>query len=65
MIFSAAAKAWISLLGAIVTALLGLSVIPVEGTWHTILTIISAVVTALITYAVPNRGTTVVDRVVR
>lgn len=61
---SATAKAWISLIGALVTALLGLSVIPVEGTWHTGLTIASAILTALVTYAVPNRGATVVDRVV-
>lgn len=62
--FGFAAKAWIALIGSVVTALLGLSVIPVVGTWHTVLTIISAVLTALTTYAVPNRGTTVVDRVV-
>ena len=62
--FSATAKAWIALLGSIITALLGLSVIPVVGVWHTVLTIAAAVITALTTYAVPNRGTTVVDRVV-
>ena len=61
---SAAAKAYVALLGAIVTALLGLSVIPVVGTWHTALTIVSAILTAIVTYAVPNRPTTVVDRVV-
>jgi len=61
---SATAKAWVALLGAIVTALLGLDVIPVIGIWHTILTIASAIITAVITYAVPNRATTVVDRVV-
>jgi len=59
-----ATKAWVSLFGAVVTALLGLQVIPVTGTWHTALTIIAAIVTAVSTYAAPNRGTTVVDRVV-
>lgn len=61
---SATAKAWIALLGGIVTALLGLDVIPVVGVWHTALTIASAVLTGVVTYSVPNRGTTVVDRVV-
>lgn len=61
---SATAKAWVSLVGAILTALLGLSVIPVVGTWHTALTIASAILTAVVTYAIPNRGSTVVDRVV-
>lgn len=52
-----ATKAWISLFGAILTALLGLSVIPVTGTWHTTLTILSAIVTAIATYAARNAGT--------
>jgi uncharacterized membrane protein len=51
---SYAAKAWIALIGSIVTALLGLEVIPTVGVWHTILTITSAVVTAVATYQVPN-----------
>lgn len=54
---SATAKAWVALIGAILTGLLGLDVIPVVGIWHTILTIASAIVTAIITYAVPNRPT--------
>ena len=53
-----AAKAWVSLLGAIITALLGLDVIPVVGTWHTVLTVAAAICTAVVTYAVPNRGAT-------
>lgn len=61
---SATAKAWVALVGAILTALLGLDVIPVVGAWHTALTIASAIVTAVVTYAVPNRGSTVVNRVV-
>jgi hypothetical protein len=49
-----AAKAVAALIGAIVTALLGLSIIPVVGVWHTALTIIAAICTALVTYAIPN-----------
>lgn len=56
---SATAKAWVALVGAIVTALLGLDVIPVVGTAHTVLTIASAILTAVVTYAVPNRPTVV------
>lgn len=56
------AKAIASFIGAIVTALLGLSVIPVEGPAHVWLTIIMALATAVITYAVPNR-TSVVQRI--
>lgn len=52
---SATAKAWIALIGAIITGLLGLDVIPVVGVWHTILTIGAAIVTAIVTYAVPNQ----------
>jgi len=50
-----AAKAWIALIGAIVTALLGLNVIPITGVWHSILTIASAIITGITTYTVPNR----------
>lgn len=59
-----ATKAWVSLFGAVVTALLGLQVIPVTGAWHVGLTIVSAILTAVSTYAARNAGTTVVDRVV-
>ena len=52
------AKAIAAFIGAIITALLGLSVIPVAGTAHTILTILSALATAVVTYTVPNSGTT-------
>ena len=45
-------KAWISLVGGILTALIGLGVIPTPYTnW---LTIASAVITAVLTYSVPN-----------
>lgn len=50
-----AAKAWAAFIGAIVTALLGLEVIPVTGTWNTTLTIVAAICTAIVTYMVPNR----------
>lgn len=59
-----ATKAWIALFGSVLTALLGLSVIPITGTWHVTLTILSAIVTAVSTYAARNTGTTVIDRVV-
>jgi hypothetical protein len=58
------AKAIASFIGALVTALLGLSVIPVDGPAHTWLTIIAALATAVFTYAVPNRGTTVAEHLV-
>lgn len=50
------AKAIAAFIGALVTALLGLDVIPVTGPIHTWLTIIMALATAVITYAVPNRN---------
>lgn len=56
---SATAKAWVALMGAIVTALLGLDVIDVNGGWHTGLTIAAAILTAILTYAIPNRPATV------
>lgn len=49
------AKAWAALIGTIITALFAAQVIPVVGTWHVILTIISVVATAVGTYAVPNK----------
>lgn len=58
----AATKAWISLFGAVVTALLGLDVIP-TGSWRVALTIVSAILTAVATYAARNTPT-VIDRVV-
>lgn len=46
-------KAWISLVGGILTAMIGLDIIPTPYTqWFTIA---SAIVTAVLTYAVPNR----------
>jgi hypothetical protein len=59
-VISNAAKAWISLLGSIITALLGLSVLPLSGGLHTGLTVASAVLTAVITYSVRNGETPVV-----
>jgi hypothetical protein len=52
-----ATKAWVSLIGSILTMLLGLSIIPVTGVWHTTLTVASAICTAIATYAVRNAGT--------
>lgn len=49
------AKAIAAFIMAMVTALLGLSVIPVVGPAHTWLTVIAALATAVVTYAVPNR----------
>lgn len=56
---NATAKAWVALLGAILTALLGLSIIPVTGGWHTGLTIAAAICTSVLTYAIPNRPASV------
>lgn len=50
-----AAKAWVALVGSIVTALLGLDVIPVVGPWHVALTVISATCTSILTWAIPNK----------
>jgi hypothetical protein len=55
-----AAKAWAALIGAFITGLLGLGVIPVVGIWHNIITIVAVICTAIVTYAVPNRPPTVV-----
>lgn len=46
-------KAWIALFGAILTAVLSSGII-VTGTWKTVLTIASVIVTAFLTYRVPN-----------
>lgn len=55
-----AAKAWVALIGSIITALLGLDVIPTVGPWHVILTIGAAICTAIMTFQVPNRPPAVV-----
>ena len=47
-------KAWIALVGAVIVALLGLEIIPTGG-WRNGLTIAAAVITAILTYQVPNR----------
>lgn len=54
------AKAIAAFVGTVVTALFAASIIPVTGTWHVAFTVISILVTAITTYAVPNRGTPVV-----
>ena len=59
------AKAIAAFVMLVVTALVAApGIVPVTGTFHMVLTIISIVVGAITTYAVPNRGTTV-TRVVR
>jgi len=52
-------KAWVALIGAMVTALLGLAIIP-TGSWRTGLTIAAALITAFLTYAAPNTPSGVV-----
>lgn len=49
------AKAWVSLLGAIVTALIASGLFPVSGNWYTALTALSIVATAVTTWVVPNK----------
>lgn len=50
--FLVAAKAYCALIGAIITAVLG--TVPPSTTVWTVLTIVSAVLTAVVTYQVPN-----------
>lgn len=59
------AKAVAAFIASVVTALLASDVIPTTGDWNVWLGLIGALATAVVTYAVPNRGTTVVDRVVK
>lgn len=49
------AKAWVALIGAILTALIASDVIPTVGSWHQWLTVASVVVTAVTTYLTPNK----------
>ena len=49
------AKAWVALIGAILTALIASDVIPTEGRWHDGLTVASVVVTTVTTYLTPNK----------
>lgn len=49
------AKAWVALIGAIITALLASGVVPV-GSWQDYLTIASVIATAVATYGVKNKG---------
>lgn len=51
-----AAKAWIALAGAIITAVLSSDVVPVDGNAHVVVAILSVLLTALATYKVPNTG---------
>jgi hypothetical protein len=59
------AKAIAAFVSLVVTALVSApDIIPVAGTVHLVISIIAIVAGAVTTYAIPNRGTTVVDRVV-
>lgn len=49
------AKAIAAFVGTVVTALFAAEIIPTVGTWHTVLTVVSILGTAVATYAVPNR----------
>jgi hypothetical protein len=49
------AKAVAAFLGTVITALFAAEVIPTVGVWHTVLTVMSIIATAVTTYAVPNR----------
>lgn len=50
------AKAVAAFIGTLITALFAAQVVPVAGTWHVVFTVVSILVTAITTYAVPNRG---------
>lgn len=57
------AKAIASFVMLVVTGIVAApAIIPVEGTTKLVLTLVSIVAGAVITYAVPNRGTPVVER---
>jgi hypothetical protein len=58
------AKAIAAFIGAMITALLGTGVIPVASSWQVWLSVISALATAVVTYAVPNRPSPGVTRVI-
>lgn len=52
---SEAAKAWIALLGSVVTGVLG--IVTPDDPIYKVLTIVAAVITAVLTYVVPNQPT--------
>lgn len=59
------AKAIAAFISLVVTALVAApGIVPVEGTFHLVITIIAIIAGAVTTYAVPNRGANVVDRIV-
>jgi hypothetical protein len=61
-----AAKAIAAFVSLLVTSLVAApGIVPVEGTFHLVITVIAILAGTITTYVVPNRGTTVVDRVVR
>jgi hypothetical protein len=58
------AKAIAAFVMTVITGVTASDIAPFTGTVHLVMTLIAVVATAVVTYAVPNRGTTVVDRVV-
>lgn len=50
-----AAKAIAALIGSFITSLLAAGVIPTNSSWHVWLGIVGTIVTAIATYAIPNR----------
>lgn len=49
------AKAWIALISLIVTAIAQSNLVPVSGTWHTIISILLVITGAFATWRVPNK----------
>lgn len=55
-----AAKAVAAFIGGLVTWLLASGTVPLPASWQFWLGLVGAICTAIVTYAVPNRGTAVV-----
>lgn len=53
------AKAVAAFIGSFLTTLFATGIIPVDSTWQIWLGLLGTLSTAVVTYAVPNRGTTV------
>lgn len=49
-----AAKAWAALVALIVATILSSNLIPISGTWHTILAVVSVIAGAFATWRIPN-----------
>lgn len=57
--FSAAAKAWVALIGSVIAVFLASPIVPMDSQWHNVLGIVAAILAAGTTYAVPNRPATI------